>query len=394
MSARVALGLTLVLVACDAPSPAPSASASSSAPPAATSSAPTPVAPASASATTTERPLVRAPAELGQINIAVDPRVELLSILCRLAKHPPYNDIRFDTPYTRAVDEHFGPFKEHAAVKATADLRARFGINYDAPMTLAVYLDAAYKPVRALSPAPPGLDPRFEKAPLDAYLPMIEAFARNSEFEAFMTAQRPYIEKVEDRYRSALQRVTIIPWFDEVFGPRPNARYHLVPGLLSGPMAYGVRAEHDGKEDIVQIMYLENTDASGAPQISDATVEYLIHELAHSYVNPIVDGAKSELEKAAADAYKSVSKEMAQQHYATADVFVKESLVRAITIIYLEEQSVASRAQASRELQERLAFKWTPQLVSALQAVRDKRGGRLPPEDLVATAKTVFGARN
>ncbi|HTJ82405.1 MAG TPA: DUF4932 domain-containing protein [Polyangiaceae bacterium] len=319
----------------------------------------------------------------------VDANVELLSILCRLAGHPEYR--RATGGYVDAVDAHFAPSKDHAAVAAMADLRAKYGISYDAPMDLAVYLDASFRPIRALSPLPPGLDPRFEKAPVDAFVASLGPFASAARFDAFMQAQAAHHRAVEDAMRGPIAGKDVIGWFDRVLGPKPKARYRVAPGLLTGPMAYGAFAVHeDGTEDIVQIMYLEDPDASGLPRPTSRTLEYLVHELAHSYVNPVFDAARRTMDPVSTPLFRTAAKAMNDQHYTTPDVMVNESVVRAVTLLFLHEHSTEEHERASLAEQERLGFRWTRDLVTALGEVRAGHGGKLPEGDLVSAARAVF----
>ena len=61
-----------------------------------------------------------------RIQVAVDPRVELLCIIFRLAGNPEYNKAPA-CPYVRDVEARFGPFKDHAAVQMARTLRRRRG---------------------------------------------------------------------------------------------------------------------------------------------------------------------------------------------------------------------------------------------------------------------------
>ena len=57
-----------------------------------------------------------------QIAVRVDPRIELLSIVFRLAGNPEYSQGRVPV-YTKAVEAWFGPHKEHEVVKQAKRLR-------------------------------------------------------------------------------------------------------------------------------------------------------------------------------------------------------------------------------------------------------------------------------
>ena len=69
-----------------------------------------------------------AQADRPAIEVRVDPRVELMSIVYRLAGNPEYNMGNAASPYSRAVDEH------------AQLLRQRRVISFDAVMSMAVHL--------------------------------------------------------------------------------------------------------------------------------------------------------------------------------------------------------------------------------------------------------------
>ena len=159
------------------------------------------------------------------------------------------------------------------------------GISYDAAMTLAAQLDENLDPVGPLAPLPEGLDRRWEGVDLANVLDEVRAFASTTRFDEFMASQHEYVSAVEDAFRSFVASRPVLDWFDGVFGARVSAGYHVVPGLLTGQMSYGV---HAGADEIYAIMSLEAPDQAGVPALGPLTEEYLVHELAHSYVNPVV----------------------------------------------------------------------------------------------------------
>jgi hypothetical protein len=332
-----------------------------------------------------------APTKAVGVRIAVDPRIELFSILCRLAGHPEYG--RASTPYARAVDAHFAPFANHPAVRSTRGLRARWGIAHDAPISLAVHLDDSFAPVRPLAPAPSDLDARWREAPLDGYLAEVRAFARESGFLTFFDEQARIRGLVEDRYRAIVGDHRVIQWFDRTFGKRPRASYLVAPGLLTGPNAYGARAARaDGGEDVVQVVMLEDPDADGVPRLSEVTLEVLVHELAHNYVNPMLDGHANQLRASAEPVFRSVEAAMNAQKYGTPEIMVNESVVRALTILFLRDAGAQTHALRSLAKQQELSFLWTPELADGLDRARRRAGGKLTPPALVATTHTVLAA--
>lgn len=70
----------------------------------------------------------------------VDKRIELLSIVFRLAGNMEYNDEIFKS-YTSDIHAHFDKFKEHELIKFTREIRNKSWIGFDAVMAMAIYLD-------------------------------------------------------------------------------------------------------------------------------------------------------------------------------------------------------------------------------------------------------------
>jgi hypothetical protein len=72
-------------------------------------------------------------------NPKVDRRVELLSIVFRLAEIDEYNS-DVNSNYTQRIHEHFNKFKSHPLIKYVKKIRHDNHIAYDAVMAMAVHL--------------------------------------------------------------------------------------------------------------------------------------------------------------------------------------------------------------------------------------------------------------
>ncbi len=325
-----------------------------------------------------------------RIRLAVDRRVELLAILQHLAGNPSYSSAK--GPYVDDVDRYFAEIHAHAAVRATAELRSKHGISYDAPMRLAVYVDDAFQPRRPLSPPPPGLDdPRFSGVDIPGYLESVRAFAAASRFDQFFREHGAYFAKLESTFAGFLAPRPVLPWFDGMFGVR-RALYLLAPAVLVWPMNYGVRAVGaDGNETMMQVMFLESPDAQGGFSPGDITYELCAHELAHSYVNPIVDAAMKDLEPVATPLFKRVEKAMRGSAYGTPTIMMEESVVRAVTLLYLREKSTPEHAAHCLVDQEKRGFAWTAELTDAIAALKAK-GAPVAPAALVETVRATLAA--
>lgn len=323
-----------------------------------------------------------------RLDVGMVARVELFSVLERLAGRPEYGVAA--TPYARAVDEWFAPYADDPAVVTLRELVPSHGIGYDAAMTLAAQLDENLAPVGPLASLPEGLDRRWEGVDLARVLDEVRAFASRSRFDEFMASQHEYVAAVEDVFRSFIASRPVLDWFDGVFGARVGADYHVVPGLLTGLMSFGV---HAGEDEIYAIMSLEAPDQAGIPAPGLLTDEYLVHELAHSYVNPVVSEHVGRFE-GLSPALDAAAPVMEQQHYPTREIVVQESIVRALTVLYLRDAVGIEAAISSLENQIRLGFVWTRNLALGLDAAIQAGDGTLTGDLMIDAAARVLMTTN
>ena len=319
-----------------------------------------------------------------RIEVAVDARVELFSVLERLAGRPEYGIAA--TPYARAVDTWFAPYAGMPAVASFRQLRSSHSIGYDAAMTLAAQLDEQLAPVRPLSPLPEGLDVRWEGVDLERVLGEVRDFAAEARFDDFLAAQHDYIAAVEEAFRSFVRSRPVRDWFEGVFGPGQRPGYHVVPGLLTGLMSYGV---HAGTDEFYAIMSLEAPDAGGVPTLGLLTEEYLVHEFAHAHVNSVVR-EHIEVFDGPAPLIDSAAPAMEQQHYLTRHIVVEESIVRALAVLYLRDEVGVDAARQSLEMQHRLGFTWTRDLALTLATAIEAGDGMLTDERMIEAAALVL----
>jgi hypothetical protein len=322
--------------------------------------------------------------------IAVDRRVELVSVVARLAELEEYSK-RASTPYMRAVDEHFAAWRDHPAVAAMRALRAEKAIGYNAVVGLGVYLDEHFAPRRPLVAPLPGLDARWDTVDMNAFVFELQDFARVSGFDAFFASQAPYFAKVEARVRGVLDGYRVVDWFETLFGPR-DATFLVVPGLLTGDHAYGAFSVDAARhEQIVQVLFLPPGGNDGLPHPDRATIYTLIHEFGHSYVNPALDAHPDIVLPAMTPLFEKHQKVMARQNYPNATIVADESVVRALVVLYARDRGARGAEPRRVAAELRSSFFWTPQVAAAIDAARTQ-ATPLSPESLARAAQAGFSA--
>lgn len=310
-----------------------------------------------------------------QLQIAVDARVELLSVLFRLAGNNEYNKGKVAS-YTADAEKQFRPFAEHAAVKLATELRQTRGVSYDACMAMAVHLaDSGEPELRVpLQPWPEGLDQRWTVESAERFVNAARQFSRNSAFPRFLAEHRSLYTNTEQRLRAVMDKEAHLEWFANFFGERPQAAFTLVPALLNGGNCYGPRF-HDaaGHEQLFCILGVWTTDAEGLPEFTRDMLGTVVHEFCHSYANPIVTRHAAELRQAGETLFSHVKDQMQAQAYGTGETLLREYLVRACVIRYLHQHDGPTAATRALGREKENGFVWMKGLTDLLEEYEAQR---------------------
>ena len=308
------------------------------------------------------------------VDVRVDPRVELMSIIFALAGNPEYNRCRVPS-YVRDMRKHFLPFKGHAVVQTARRLRRMRGVSYDAPMSLAVHVtDAASLKERVpFDPHPPGLDRRWRLREVRGFLEHARDFVTQSTFSAFVHEHRALYDTATARMQETLSQHGHLEWFDRFFGQRPGARFHVFLGMWNGPCCYGASLTTDTGQDLYCMLGVWVCDAKGEPQFPKSVLPTVVHEFAHSYVNPLVAKHAAQLEKPGKALFAKVAKQMRRQAYGNWHTMVHESVVRACVVRYRNANEGTLAALQEIQAQHRRGFAWTGKLATRLGDYENQR---------------------
>jgi hypothetical protein len=322
---------------------------------------------------------------LDRLDVRVDPRIELLSVVFRLAGNPEYSQGRVRR-YSEAVDAHFGAHRDHDVVVRARRLRAARGVSFDAVAGFAVHLAGIEPPTPAqpLDPLPARLDRRWSAADAQVFLDELRDFAAQTEAAAFFAGQRDLYAHAEQALRKVLAEHADLSWFDRFFGARATARFQIAIGLLNGGANYGPSVlRPDGSEELYCVLGCWQTDADGMPMFGRPVVGTVVHEFCHSYCNPLVDAHLDALQPAGEQLYALVESAMRAQAYGNARTLLCESLVRACVVRYLtstqDERAVAAEVAEQRSR----SFLWVGELAELLARFERQRAESRTLDDFV-----------
>jgi len=309
-----------------------------------------------------------APNSIHSLRVAVDPRVELLSLIFRLAGNPEYNMAKVES-YAEDADKRFGKFRDHAVINLARELRSTRGVSYDAVMGMAVHLtDAEHLKLKLpLEPWPEGLDKRWTAPDVSNFLALARQFVKDISFQEFIEQHRPLYQTTVARMQTLLDKEAHLEWFDAYFGQRPQASFTVALGLLNGGACYGphIRAV-DGHEELYCILGVWQTDKQGLPEFTGDMLPTVIHEFCHSYANPLVERHLAELRPAGDALFEQVAGQMRSQAYGNGQTLLKESLVRACVIRYLRQYKGEEGARRAVATEKKKGFLWMQEMSDLL----------------------------
>jgi hypothetical protein len=281
------------------------------------------------------------------IKVAVDPRIELLTIVQLLAdwelKNTFITDLDFS--YRQEVLAHFSQYAGHAAPVMYPDMLP-FGFAYITPVQAMMYHSNPPE-LRALGPIPERtLKYCGGSENLEKFMAAMRDFAITTKFKAFFDAHRAYYDSVAAPVRKIIADHDYAVPLEEYCGVKQHS-YTIVLGLLqSGNNGYGPRGPaSDGSLDVYFVGGVSKVE-NGVPFFGTSdNLEYLSeHEFGHSFINPLVIAQSSEILKYSS-LFRPVSYMMKKSAYGEWETCVAEHILRAVNarMTYLKNGQEAER---------------------------------------------------
>jgi hypothetical protein len=130
-----------------------------------------------------------------RITAKVDERVELLSILAKMAGLGGYDSKIFKV-YVDDINKHFDKDSLHPAVLYLKDLKVKHQLGYDAIAKMAIHLSyPSLTPKVTFTSSIP--DARWTKEGADKFIPLLQQFYKDTKFDSFFNAQTIVYEGAE-----------------------------------------------------------------------------------------------------------------------------------------------------------------------------------------------------
>lgn len=303
----------------------------------------------------------------------VDERVELLSIVFRLADCQEYSFQRYPK-YVESIEAHFGPYKNHELIKYIKNTVRPSGVGYDAVMNMAISISENY-PFEPLVPFSDDIpEARWGKKKATKFLQLLNAFYLDANAQKFFEEQRPLYRSASEKFTKVYE-VLDVHWYASFYGEEPKGEFRIINGLGNGGANYGPHITVNDKEIVYAIMGTWSVDSLGAPMYRvDDYFPVLLHEFNHSFVNHLVEMYSAELANSGKKIYPPLEERMRAMAYGNWEVMFAEAIVRAAVIKYLKDKHHDKTLIDSRLSNEiNIGFLWTAELVEELERYDQNR---------------------
>jgi hypothetical protein len=302
----------------------------------------------------------------------IDPRIELVSIVYRLAgvaeyTQEDYPKHTFDR-YVKSIEDHFGKYKKHPAVQFAKKLKKR-GVGYNYVMYLPLIIT---KPPNMKITVPLTKEKatnRWEANSAMKFLELLNQFYVDTEFKRFYKNNTSLYERIALRFSEMTSKIDYA-WFVEFYGYESEIDFKAINALGTGPFNYNIDVEYsNGQKSSFAILGASKMDNEGLPIYNQHYFNVLLHEFNHSFSNPIILENEKEFEGVGTVLFKHFKKNDIQENiaYGNWQSMLCEYLVRAAVINYLKVHKYDNALIVSQiNLEKSRGFPWVQELSEKL----------------------------
>ncbi|WP_324734813.1 DUF4932 domain-containing protein [Thermococcus sp. SY098] len=322
------------------------------------------------------------------IFVEVDLRVELVEIIFYFTDWEKMRG--FPTGYEQGyqyledISNYFSNYKFHRAVKL-AQKAFESGMGYDAIPYFALFLDKE----------------TFEKAkPWDDYIisrvggnvtllnelaEAVKDFAEESNFWEFYERHKHLYERTINSYLSSVNLENITKTEEEFFGENVK-EWHVVLQFAQWGNSYGAHFETPDGKIVYGLLGVCGITYNNTPEFCDA----LVHEFAHSFVNPVVEKHFDLFENYSL-LYEPVWLKMEKMGYSNWKVMLDETFVRAFEAYYIHMTKGDFYARRFLAQQRALGFYFIHDIYDAYLRYSENRDRYKTFEDFMTELVEVIG---
>ena len=305
---------------------------------------------------------------------AVDKRVELLSIVFRLAEKQEYTNKNFKL-YIDRIDQYFDKYKNHELIQFTKSIISENEIAFDGPMWMATHLDDHLKLLADVKDVWQQ-DPRWTKENVEKFVPLLQRFYKDTKFDKFFKDNADLYDQAVKRFVPILEQIDL-NWCSSFFGKEPKEIFSIKIGFGIGGNCYGTNVDYtDGSRKVYAIMGVQKFDNAGFPEFSTMfDLPIVIHEFCH----PFVDNLTAQNRELFRESGEKMSSDAINEAYTLWEAVLDEVLVHASMIKYMKDHDFGQPEIEMwiNMIKGAFGFFWIEDLVDELEKY-DKQRDKYP----------------
>jgi hypothetical protein len=311
-----------------------------------------------------------------KVHSTVDKRVEMLSIIFRLAGNPEYN-MKFAKHYISDIHAYFDTYKNDPVVNFAKELSAEKNMGFSKVMFLAVHLQYSNNGFSLIKESESNLKGKWEEEDAVKFVKLLNDFYHKSKFDAFFKMHKNDYDQATKQFDQSVSAFDQ-QWYLDYYGDH-EVDYRVILGLGDGGANYGPSVTPIGKKKLVYaIMGSWTFNEAGNPLFpKDVYLTYLIHEFNHSFVDHILEESKdieALLQLSGERLLDKKKNEMKLEGYEDWHSLIDESLVRASVVRYMIDHKETADAIAKEiSKQQKKGFVWINELVTLLGEYESSR---------------------
>ncbi len=311
-------------------------------------------------------------ANVGRIKIEVYTRVELISIVFRLAGSPEFNDGTL-RPYVKAIERHFGDFDNHPVVKMAARLRKTRLMSGDGPVSLAVHIDRNLRLRETTEEWPSTLDYRWEKLETAEFLKKLRQFAAETKFDEFFKAQSEIYEQGIRSCEGLITQHNLGKWLGDFFCVKETGDLRLVLGFVNGFFNYGCRFADGQTSEKYAIIGIRPFDPANTVMFRPMQIGITVHEFCHSFAKPVVKKHMDRLQPAGERLFAVHGPAMRMKGYQKWESVMYETAVRACVMSFVRHSFEPMYLDYFLKDEVKAGFVWTEDMGNFLKTYESNR---------------------
>lgn len=310
-----------------------------------------------------------------KVESSVDERVEIVSIIFRLAGNPEYN-MKFAKNYCNDIHSYFDKYKNDPVINFAKELSEQKNMGFSRVMFLAVHLQFKEGKFFLIKESESNLLGKWDTEDAAKFVVLLNKFYRVSKFNTFFSQHKnTYLQATTQFDRSVTEFDQ--NWYLDYYGDH-EVDYKVVVGLGNGGANYGPSVTPLGQTRLVYAImgsWTFNEDGKALfPE--EEYLPYLIHEFNHSFIDHLLEDKSIEasLTTSGEILLSNRKNEMKLEGYEDWHSVINESLVRASVVRYMIGHGQSNEAvEQEIEKQIKKGFSWTRELVSLLGQYESSR---------------------